>query len=498
MSTDRLVELFLQAARGEDDSGQMHEPDQAGIDRAIAHMEMLMTSEEAAQVVAPASTFTLLGMALEEKPRLGRGAVASYKKALQLLRGNDWERCVLLQQLGAASLRVGLFEEALGWLKECSELCRTAAGHPRDVKLFQGSFSTQQTRLEFASMVEKFLCQTCMKLGDSAAAQAHASEAQRLQQQLSGDAVERTSAGATDAGASARNELDPYKQLWAERPSEEVRLKQYRFVDEGPTVLVMLDLNDHLPIGHDASAAVTSLRQFRVTCEEKAVQIQLRLRSPDANGRVMHFILRLDPLSREIIPEDTVPRLRGKEAKRRLEVKLFKREKDQKWFGDLVAELPKPEKNEKHRKGAAPKGSLLNPLTPEEIAKLPKPGTTSSDNRPSSFVPEGRQGSQERPENERPAESKEVRNSTSWVEQVSHERLDGQVVLSIQLKESLSDVTMDDLDLAVDDVSRAMSLTFEKCPGDVLHLALPEEKVGDLEARWRKKLKTLELRFPLL
>ena len=37
-------------------------------------------------------------------------------------------------------------------LEECSELCRRAAGHPRDVKLFQGSFSTQQTRLEFASM----------------------------------------------------------------------------------------------------------------------------------------------------------------------------------------------------------------------------------------------------------------------------------------------------------------------------------------------------------
>ena len=34
--------------------------------------------------------------------------------------------------------------------------------------------------------------------------------------------------------------------------------------------------------------------------------------------------------------------------------------------------------------------------------------------------------------------------------------------------------TMDDLNLAVDDVSRAMSLTFEKCPGDVLQLALPE------------------------
>ena len=40
------------------------------------------------------------------------------------------------------------------------------------------------------------------------------------------------------------------------------------------------------------SDQVTSLRQFRVTCQEKAVEIQLRLRSPDANGRVMHFILR--------------------------------------------------------------------------------------------------------------------------------------------------------------------------------------------------------------
>jgi len=42
---------------------------------------LLVTLQEAAQVVAPASTFTLLGMALEEKPKLGLGAVASYKKA---------------------------------------------------------------------------------------------------------------------------------------------------------------------------------------------------------------------------------------------------------------------------------------------------------------------------------------------------------------------------------------------------------------------------------
>lgn len=35
----------MRSARGDDDTGQT-EPDQAAIDRAIAHMEMLMTSED--------------------------------------------------------------------------------------------------------------------------------------------------------------------------------------------------------------------------------------------------------------------------------------------------------------------------------------------------------------------------------------------------------------------------------------------------------------------
>jgi len=497
MSTDRLVELFLQSARGDDDTGQT-EPDQAAIDRAIAHMEMLMTSEEAAQVVAPASTFTLLGMALEEKPKLGLGAVASYKKALQLLKGSEWERCVLLQQLGAASFRVGLFAEARKWLKDCSELCRAAPGHPKDVKLFQGAFSTQQTRLEFASMVEKFQAQAAMKAGDMDAAQAHAAEAKRLQQAVAGDAVERV-----QEGPKEKKEMDPFKQLWAEA-AEEVRLKQYSFMDEGPTVLVMLDLNEHLPIGNDASAAVTSLRQFRVNCQEKSVEIQVRLRMPDADGRLMHFILRLDPLCHEIVPEDTVPRLRGKESRRRLEVRLFKRNKDQKWFGDLVSEV-KAEKNDKPRKAAfAPKGSLLNPLTPEEIAKLPKPGTTTNDNRPSSFTSEahGLEASKDAPYKPSSADAKlESKTSCarpSWVDRISHDHLDGHILLSIQLPESPSDVSMEDLDLAVDDTSRTLTLTFGRCPGEALNLPLPKERVGDLQARWRKKVKTLELRFPLL
>eukprot|EP00438_Fugacium_kawagutii_P027925 Skav208932 [mRNA] locus=scaffold875:1980:9429:+ [translate_table: standard] len=396
-STDRLVEL---SARGDDDSGEMQAPDQAGVDRAIAHMEMLMTTED----------------------------LTSVALALELLKGSDWERCVLLQQLGAASFRSVRHMGVSA--KECSELCRAAAGHPRDVKLFQGAFSTQQTRLEFASMaswlplkVEKFQAQTCMKLGDTEAAHAHMAEAKRLQQQVAGDAVERVSESQTQPARRQRRSeevVDPFKKLWAEQ-AEEVRLKQYRFMDEGPTV--------------------TSLRQFRVNCEEKSVEIQLRLRIPDANGRVMHFILRLDPLCNEIIPEDTVPRLRGKESKKRLEVKLFKREKDRKWFGDLVAELPKAEKQRKP--ATAPKGSLLNPLTPEEIAKLPKPGTTANDNRPSSFAPEARGSS--------PADNaKDSKNgraaahdsTASWVEQVNRERVDEHMVLSVQLRDSFSDVTL--------------------------------------------------------
>jgi len=55
--------------------------------------------------------------------------------------------------------------------------------------------------------------------------------------------------------------MDPFKQLWAEA-AEEVRLKQYSFMDEGPTVLVMLDLNEHLPIGNDASAAVATFDNY--------------------------------------------------------------------------------------------------------------------------------------------------------------------------------------------------------------------------------------------
>merc|ERR1711957_134649 len=121
-------------------------------------------------------------------------------------------------------------------------------------------------------------------------------------------------------------------------------------------------------------------------------------------GPIREFRLFLEPLAHEIVPEDTVPKLKGREGKRRLEVKLFKRDKTKSWFGDLVrSEVTKAIKkggeaasrivNGGANKPAAAKsvpaprkGTALNPLTPEEMAKLPSPSGSAGDNRPSAFM----------------------------------------------------------------------------------------------------------------
>jgi len=284
-----------------------------------------------------------------------------------------------------------MLQKASDWLSQCAEAVAQTEGHPRDQVLWNGQFSTPQTRIEFAVMVLKLRAKTCIELGDEQGAHTHINEAKRLQAAATGDAVERQTA--LGPAAATPQSKDTIKELWAATPAEEKRMKEYHFMDEGPTVLVMLDLNTHLGIGEEASASVESLRQFKVECKEKSVDIQLRLRRCD--GRVIHFRLQLDPLAKEIVPEDTVPKLRGKESKRRLEVKLFKRDKDMKWYGDLVSDRAKtPQYPEPAAKGktssepakpAAAKGSLLNPLTAEELARLPKPGESVCDNRPSSW-----------------------------------------------------------------------------------------------------------------
>eukprot|EP00933_Yihiella_yeosuensis_P044790 TRINITY_DN40063_c0_g1_i1.p1 TRINITY_DN40063_c0_g1~~TRINITY_DN40063_c0_g1_i1.p1 ORF type:complete len:560 (+),score=134.30 TRINITY_DN40063_c0_g1_i1:75-1682(+) len=530
MSMDRLVELFLQSSRPDGEAGSNFKVDDQAIAKGLETVENMLLSEDGMKMMGnPDATFVCLGMALEEKPMLGLASIGCYEKALHYLglrcrrSGSDggWERCVVLQQLGAVSLRMKRYSEAHRWLEHCSEACTSCKGHPREADLFNGAFNTQQTRLEFLAMVEKHRAKAYYEDGNQQQAMVHVNEAQRLEAAGKGDAVERQEAQSAKPGTakqSSASPVDAVRELWASEPAEERRLKQYSFMDEGPTVLLLLELNEHLGIGTEASAAVESLRQFKVTCKEKSVDIQLRLRRSD--GRLCHFRLLLDPLSREIVPEDTVPRLRGKEGKRRLEIKLFKREKGQKWIGDLVAAETAASKTKPKADSGPAKGSILNPLTPEEIAALPKPSDSGGFNRPSSW-----QGaSQSKPsETSVPAStaesfqpsarattkgadekttSKGKEGQPSWVAQVERDEADNILLMSVQVAENVGDVSMKDLELDVDEGCSSLRIRLAKDAGmsssdSLLQLNLPSRSDMDaMAAKWKKKTRTLEIRIP--
>jgi len=521
--TDRLVQLFLQSARPEGTGSD--DIDDEGIARAVEATEKMLLSEDAVKMaVGPDETFVLLAMSLEEKPKLESAAIACYEKALEYHHrraargrgGGGWEECIILQQLGAVCLRQRRLSEADKWLAECSKLCSQLDSHPRESVLFGGNMNTQQTRLEFASNVEKMRAKTCVELGDNQRAHMHVNEAKRLHAAVTGDAVER------QANTSApQAKTDPVKELWTAQPSEERQLTEYHFTDEGPTLLLMLDLNQHLGIGEEASAVVESLQQFKVNCQDKSVDIQLRFRR--RSGAICQCRLLLDPLAKEIVPEDTVPKLRGKDTKRRLEVKLFKRDKQERWYGDLVTDKKvKPAEVSKQKAPAPAKGSILNPLTPEELAALPRPSDTQGDNRPSSFnqpptqnnnsTSNGSTSGAGRTQSGAVASNGYVGSPSkdvipAWVSKVDRrqDELD-ELLLEIHISDSASDVSMKDMELNADAASNSLSLKLLRddalCVsngGRVLTLAVPSgADVTNLEARWRRKTRVLEIRLPTL
>lgn len=547
---DRLVELFLGSARAEGEADSCSPPfgggapDDEAIERGIAVVQKLMTSDEAIQMGGtPSATFVCLGMALEEKPMLGGAAVRCYEKGLEFLGrrgGGGWERAVVLQQLSAVGLRQGRLQDAKRWLEDCTEAIKSAPGHPRDAQLFSGAFNTKQTRMEFMATIEKMRAQVCGRMGDKELAYAHLAESQRLEQLASGDAVERQLLQQSQASSSSSSTSRPSgsfvpaaspapstgctpKELWAMQPAKEVRLKEYRYTDEGPTVSVILELNEHLGIGAEASEIVKELQQFRVQCEPHSVHVQLRARRVD--GQVYAFLLRLDPLCKEIVPEDTVPRLKGKEGRRRLEVKLFKRDKDNKWFGDIVSES-KPVRSEvKGRKAdAAPppaKGTLLNPLTPEELARLPRPSGGNADNRPSTWqeVSSGPccGGSSSGPSvNGASVSSPAVPQALDRAQAVSawpawvagleerpalpEEAESGAAALALlQLGDAGGEpVALQDLALDADVASGVLRLSLARDGGAAGCLELrapPGSTLEGLVPKWRRKARILELRF---
>merc|ERR1740121_687345 len=81
------------------------------------------------------------------------------------------------------------------------------------------------------------------------------------------------------------------------------------------------------------------MSQVRVSCTAHSVDARVRLRH---EGRLLEFALHLQPLAQEIVPEDTVSRLRGKSERRRLELLLFPREKERLWYGELLSDKARP------------------------------------------------------------------------------------------------------------------------------------------------------------
>lgn len=229
------------------------------------------------------------------------------------------------------------------------------------------------------------------------------------------------------------------------------------------------------------------------------------------------------PLFEEIIPEDTVPKLRGKESKRRLEVKLFKKEKKYGWSSlindsadgrrKLAMELAK----DTEHKGPA-KGTHLNPLSEEELAALPKPSAENAANRPSFWVasepqqqphsklPEAQgSGYAAAPPASKLQVSQQLPRAVApswplWVAGVEERAsADGTAVeILVSVTEACGSVGLQDLELDVDTVA-GVQLRLQSSPEEVLKLSVPPKTDGAAAgARWRKKTRTLELRFPVV
>jgi len=520
---DRLLQLMMQTMQLDPNTPRKPEPE--AIERGIEMLKAVLASPEAAQAGGNIEgTFVILGMALEEKPMLQDVAIRCYEKALDYMQSRprgSWERCVVLQQLGTVCMKHARLQEAGKWLDQCSTECSDAKGHPRDTMLFGGGFSTQQTRLQFQTTVAKLQTHLYSKLGDEAKARSHAAELERLARAAQGDAVARMDPQASKSSSSGSTAAETEWAAQWKKPAETRSLREYGFVDEGPTVLLMLDLNSHLGLGADASSLVTSLKQFKVNCEEKSLEVLLRLQLEE---QLIEYALNLNPLAYEIVPEDTVPRLRGKPDRRRLEVRLFKRDKDVAWRGDLGTHAKSSRASAEQKGKASTKGTLLQPLSPEELAALPRPTTSGAggENRPSSWLASNPQTESLNPDlpkqdeastaaafDEEDDGSAEVRTLTAWPEWLSGLDQMGflapqarngnqEAVLTLHFEETARIRNMQDLTLDAAPDLRRLKISLRH-HSETLELKVPKDiDVAALSARWRRKVLALELRLPRL
>lgn len=528
------MELFLQSSRPDPSSGDKIDGaqlDAPAVERAVLYLEKMLSSQEALSMGGSLSaTFVCLAMALEERPGLHLGALRCYEKALEHHSSEPqkssarWERSLVLQQLGAVCMRNHSFREAGRWLTACADEVQHARGNPRDVVLFNGAFKTQQSRHEFEASIEKLLANACLGQGDKEGSRKHLEKAQAIES--SAQTFRAVDLVAAESVSLPDDVSDTIKSLWQAVHVEEKCLKEYQFVDEGSIVRLTLDLNEHLGMGQEASAAVTSLQQFRVMCTSDSVDVSLRLRR--TNHDICQFRLLLCPLAHEIVPDDTVPRLRGRDNKRRLEVMLFKQNKDQRWCGDLVSSSPNHTASDTEA-GKLPasqqpqppaKGTLLNPLSQEELARLPVPSGGACDNRPScwstakkvdDFAGKPQQQVHEASKHATPQVRKEPSNiidgaePPAWVAHVEQREEKHALILTLSiLVDSENQISTADFELDADPSSGEIRLDYLRGSGRAMHASKftwrvpPTVDATRLCAKWSRKSKSFELRFPWL
>lgn len=468
------------------DDGLPPSPEQ--VQRAIAGLRDVV-----AQAVSEpgdlCNTWVVLARELEKRPHLQGAAIEVYHEAIATLRElgsrHSWENIVARQMVGALSLKGGLLDDARRWLSECAALVVETPGHPRDRKLF-GTVSSRHSRGEFAAMVARLRAKERHDSGDVAGARSFVEESKRLLEDPLCPVGRSVAPPLCKPGATDLDIASDLKQLWVTIPDQSSRILRYRF--EGgmsDSSIVTVELNEHLDIGEAASLAVQSLGQIRVACTTDSVEARVRLQH---QGRLCEFVLHLLPLAREIIPQDTIPKLRGKPDRRRLELLLIMRDKGRGWNGELLSDRPRPRSLEKVVLSQPGTLSSAPPLLPLPQGQ-PPPRTMQQ--APQSTPHKGQR---------RPSEGAEADGALPrWVESVKVVEAPQRLTLAVKLSSDISpqELRLEDLDLGVNEDTGVARLAVRGRDLPEATLTAPlGAALAEMTAKWRRAAGILELRFP--
>jgi tetratricopeptide (TPR) repeat protein len=339
----RLAELFLQ------DVGA-NPKDEEACEKAVAKVDAMCSQPELTDGVSPGGMFCLLGLSLEDKSHFV-GAAACFRRALNHVLTPEWERAVLLQQLGKVLLRATKPAEAKPHLKEAIEIAEELPDVP-STSLFGGAFSCSMDKSSYTETSLNLLAKACYDTGSMEDAKKLREIALNVKARH-----EEEKAKAEEAKRLAAIEAAKPSALWA-KDMREAPLGGYTFADGEGTFFL------YVSIEHLQGAEV------RVEPGDEGKSILIRARAADWG---VEKVLWLAPLANEIVPEDTVHKMR----KSGLKVTLFKREKKRRVYSLLdLQEKPIPRKRKE----------FAQDLTEEELAKLPQPSEGTHDNLPSSFT----------------------------------------------------------------------------------------------------------------